>query len=34
LEGFYSRIGWKVLERAAGAKRLSVLKLDLVATAN
>jgi predicted N-acetyltransferase YhbS len=34
LEGFYSRIGWKVLEQAAGEKRLSVLKLDLVATAS
>jgi GNAT superfamily N-acetyltransferase len=32
LEGFYSRFGWKVLEQATGAKRLSVLKLDLVAT--
>jgi GNAT superfamily N-acetyltransferase len=34
LEGFYSRIGWKVLEQAAGAERLSVLKLDLLATAS
>ena len=33
LEGFYSRIGWKVLEQATGAKRLSVLKRDLVARA-
>jgi GNAT superfamily N-acetyltransferase len=30
LEGFYSRISWQVVEQAAGAKRLSVLKLDLV----
>ena len=29
LESFYSRIGWWVVEQAAGAKRLSVLKLDL-----
>jgi GNAT superfamily N-acetyltransferase len=29
LERFYSRIGWKIVERAAGAKRLSILKLDL-----
>jgi GNAT superfamily N-acetyltransferase len=29
LVGFYSRIGWKVIEHNAGAKRLSVLKLDL-----
>jgi predicted N-acetyltransferase YhbS len=34
LEGFYSRIGWKVFEQAAGAERLSVLKLDLLATAS
>ena len=33
LEGFYARIGWRVVEQAAGAKRLSILKLDLVATA-
>ena len=33
LEGFYSRIGWQVVEQAAGAKRLSVLKLDLAARA-
>ena len=26
LEGFYSRIGWQIIEQAAGAKRLSVLK--------
>jgi GNAT superfamily N-acetyltransferase len=31
LEGFYSKIGWRVVEQAAGAKRLSILKLDLVA---
>ena len=31
LEGFYSRIGWQVVEQDAGAKRLSVLRLDLVA---
>jgi GNAT superfamily N-acetyltransferase len=34
LEGFYSRSGWKILEQAAGAERLSVLKLDLMATAS
>ena len=33
LEGFYSRIGWQVVEQAAGPKRLSVLKLGLAATA-
>ena len=33
LERFYSAIGWKIIEQAAGAKRLSVLKLDLVARA-
>ena len=33
LEGFYSRIGWQVVEQAAGAKRLSFLKLDLAARA-
>ncbi len=33
LEGFYSRIGWRVVEQAAGAERLSILKLDLVARA-
>jgi predicted N-acetyltransferase YhbS len=33
LEGFYSRIGWKIVEHTAGAKRLSVLELDLVARA-
>jgi hypothetical protein len=31
LERFYLRIGWKIIERAVGAKRLSVLKFDLVA---
>jgi predicted N-acetyltransferase YhbS len=30
LEGFYSRIGWEIIEQNVGAKRLSVLKLDLV----
>ena len=29
LERFYSSIGWKIVEEAAGANRLSVLKLDL-----
>jgi predicted N-acetyltransferase YhbS len=33
LERFYSRIGWKIVEQAAGAKRLSVLKLEVVAKA-
>ena len=33
LEGFYSRIGWQIMEQATGAKRLSVLKVDLVAGA-
>jgi predicted N-acetyltransferase YhbS len=33
LEGFYSRIGWQVVEQDAGAKRLSILKLDLAARA-
>ncbi|MGH6799237.1 MAG: GNAT family N-acetyltransferase [Roseiarcus sp.] len=28
LERFYSGIGWTIIEEAAGAKRLSVLKLD------
>jgi len=28
LERFYSGIGWKIIERAAGAKRLSILKLS------
>ena len=27
LERFYSSIGWKIVEQAAGAKRLSILKL-------
>jgi hypothetical protein len=30
LEGFYSGIGWKIIEEAVGATRLSVLKLDLL----
>jgi GNAT superfamily N-acetyltransferase len=29
LEGFYSEIGWTILEPAVGAKGLSVLRLDL-----
>jgi GNAT superfamily N-acetyltransferase len=33
LERFYSGIGWTVVERAAGARGLSVLKLDLLAKA-
>jgi len=28
LEGFYSRFGWKIVEQAAGLKRLSVLRLS------
>jgi predicted N-acetyltransferase YhbS len=33
LERFYSKIGWAIVERAAGARGLSVLKLDLLAKA-
>lgn len=33
VERFYLRIGWTVVEQAAGAKRLSVLELELVARA-
>ena len=33
LEGFYSRIGWKIIEHAVGARRRSVLKLDLLVRA-
>jgi len=33
LESYYSRIGWRVVEQAAGANRLSVLKLELLAQA-
>jgi predicted N-acetyltransferase YhbS len=29
LERFYSGVGWRIIEQAAGARRLSVLKLDL-----
>jgi GNAT superfamily N-acetyltransferase len=31
LESFYFGIGWKILEQAVGAKRLSVLKLEHLA---
>ena len=34
LEGFYAGIGWQVIEQAAGANRLSVLKRVLVEEAN
>jgi predicted N-acetyltransferase YhbS len=34
LEGFYAGIGWQVIEQAAGANRLSVLKLVLVEKAS
>jgi len=30
LENFYAKVGWTIVEEAAGAKRLSILKLDLL----